>query len=395
MQPTATPPPRRRSESTLRDEEFRLLVEGVKDYAIFMLDPQGRVMSWNAGAERIKGYRADEIIGRSFTTFYTEDAVASGHPAHELEIAAAEGRYEEEGWRVRKDGSRFWANVLITALSGDDGSLRGFAKVTRDFTERRAAQDALRESEARLRVLAGELERRVEERTRELRDAYAELEAFSYSVSHDLRAPLRAIDGFSKLLAAGADAKLDDVERAHLARIRDGAQRMSRLIDDLLQLSRLSRAPLSLQDVDVSAVAAAVVDELRQVEPDRVVDVAVEPGMRARADGRLLHLLLQNLIGNAWKFTRRRVDGRIEVGTTTMRGTPAFFVKDDGAGFDMRYAAKLFVPFERLHSAREYEGTGIGLASVKRVVARHGGAVEAVGAPDQGATFTFTLEPPR
>ena len=379
---------RKLADEALRqsEERFRLMVQSVSDYAILSLDPSGHIASWNEGAQRIKGWTPQEAIGNHFRMFYPREAADSGHPERELEIATVEGRYEEEGWRVRKDGSQFWANVVISAMRNETGKLIGFVKVTRDMTERRLAQQALERA-------AAELEHRVEERTAQLAEANRELEAFGYSVSHDLRAPLRALDGFSKRVMQSAAAKLDDTERDGLARVRAAAQRMSQLIDDMLSLSRLVRVSLEPRNVDVTAIVLAIVDELRRAHPDRLVNVEIATGMQAYADPQLLRIAFDNLLRNAWKFTRKQSDARIEIGCETIDGRRVYHVRDNGVGFDQAYADKLFVPFQRLHSAREFEGSGIGLATVHRVVRRHGGDVWAESAPDRGATFFFTLEP--
>ena len=376
----------RAAEEALRqsEERFRLLVASVRDYAIFMLDPQGRVATWNLGAERMKGYRADEIIGQHFSIFYPEEARRVGHPEAELRQALREGRYQEEGWRRRKDGSQFFAHVTITSVRGPTGNLLGFAKVTRDVTERRAAEEALR-------GLAAELEEKVRERTAELEDANRDLEAFSYSVSHDLRAPLRALDGFSKVLLDQTADRLEPVHRNYLGRIRSAAQRMSQLIDDMLMFSRLSRASIEPSPVDLTAMAREIAHELGEAEPGRHIQFAAQQGLTITADPRLLRVLMENLLGNAWKFTRRRAHPRVEVGALWRDGETVYYVRDNGAGFDPRYADKLFMPFQRLHSSREFEGTGVGLATACRVVKRHGGRLWAEAAPDQGATFYMTF----
>ncbi len=387
---------RKHAEEELRlsEERFRLMVGSVTDYAILFLDAQGRIASWNAGAQRIKGWRPEEAIGQHFRMFYTEEAVASGHPERELEVAARDGRYEEEGWRVRKDGSRFWANVVITTMRAPHGALLGFVKVTRDITERREAQLALEHA-------AADLEKRVNDRTQELEDVNRkleatnhELESFGYSVSHDLRAPLRALDGFSKLVLMSAADKLDDTERDHLARVRAAAQRMSQLIDDMLSLSQLSRATMKPTEVDLTAIAREIVADLRRSSPERHVDVTIQEGMSAHGDHRLLRIALENLLGNAWKFTRKRPDATVEVGAVERDGRRVWHVRDNGAGFDPTYASKLFIPFQRLHSTSDFEGTGVGLATVQRIVRRHGGDIWFDSAPDRGATFFFTLATP-
>jgi light-regulated signal transduction histidine kinase (bacteriophytochrome) len=248
----------------------------------------------------------------------------------------------------------------------------------RDYeaSEARAAR-ALAEARAELAI---ELERK-----------NRELEAFSYSVSHDLRAPLRSIDGFSQALIEDYAEKLDAEGVSYLKRIRSGAQRMGELIDDLLALARVSRAELHSSRIDLGALAESVIAELQRSAPTRIVEVSIEPGLVTDADRRLMLVALENLLGNAWKFTSKREHAQIAVGKQPGEHDTTFFVRDNGAGFDMRYASKLFSPFQRLHSIEDFTGTGIGLATVYRVIDRHGGRVWAQSAPDQGATFFFTL----
>ncbi|HEY0194307.1 MAG TPA: ATP-binding protein [Kofleriaceae bacterium] len=236
-------------------------------------------------------------------------------------------------------------------------------------------------------VLVATLEQRVAERTAALETANQELEAFSYSASHDLRTPLRAIDGFSRMLLADHGDKLDAQARHYLARIRAGTQKMGSLIDDLLDLARISRVPLVLEPLDLTAIAHGVVAELRKHDPARTTQIDVAPGLTARADARMIELALENLLGNAWKFTARRADAQIWFGADG----PSFFVRDTGAGFDMAYAEKLFVPFQRLHTPQEFDGIGVGLATVQRIIHHHGGRIWARGEVGRGATFSFTL----
>ncbi|HYD94498.1 MAG TPA: MASE3 domain-containing protein [Noviherbaspirillum sp.] len=260
-----------------------------------------------------------------------------------------------------------------------------FRKMHVEIGERKLAEEALRE-------LNQSLEQRVAQRTVQLELANKELEAFSYSVSHDLRAPLRAIDGFSQILHKNYMEHLDDKGRDYLARVRRASQRMGELIDDMLLLAQLSRKEVSRQQVDISALARAVLDELKQASPERRVETRVADGMAVDADPKLIRIVLENLLGNAWKFTGKTADARIEVGRADRDGMCAIFVRDNGAGFSMAYAHKLFGPFQRLHAASEFEGSGIGLATVQRIIQRHGGRVWAEGREGEGATFYFCCD---
>jgi light-regulated signal transduction histidine kinase (bacteriophytochrome) len=240
-------------------------------------------------------------------------------------------------------------------------------------------------------LLAREI-RRHEVIQRALHDTNRELESFSYSVSHDLRAPLRSIDGFSQAIVEDAGPTLDEESRGHLDRIRNATRRMGQLIDDLLALSRVTRAEMTHERVDLSDIAAQIVADLKRLAPGRLVDVTIAPGLTAAGDPQLVRLAMQNLIENAWKFTGRRPHATIDVGSTKDDdGTQAFYVRDNGAGYDPNFAGKLFGPFQRLHQLSEFPGTGIGLATVKRIVHRHGGHVWAEGRIDGGACFYFTL----
>jgi len=362
------------------EEKFRLLVSGVKDYAIFMLDPEGRIVNWTAAAERIKGYRTEEVIGQHFSMFYPPEDRERNKPLEALKVAVEQGQFEEEGWRRRKDGSLFWANVLITTIHDEKGDLRGFGKVVRDFSERRKADETLEQQRSELA-----------RSNIALVAVNKELESFSYSVSHDLRAPLRAIDGFSHALLEDCADKLGDADRSHLNRIRAATQRMGLLIDDLLNLARISRTDMHIQSLDLSAMVHSITADLHKAEPERRIEFGIEDGVKAVADPGLIRILLVNLLSNAWKFTSKQPSAVIAFGKKPLDETLAYFVRDDGAGFDPAYADRLFGAFQRLHATSDFPGTGIGLATAQRIVHRHGGRIWAESAAGHGATFYFTL----
>jgi PAS domain S-box-containing protein len=373
---------RKTAEAELRqsEERFRLIVQNAKDYAILMLDPEGRIVSWNEGAQRIKGYTAAEIIGRHYSCFYPPEDVLADKPLKELEMARREGSCKDEGWRVRKDGTRFFADVVITALYDGNGNIRGFSEVARDISERKRAEEEVRKLSESERRHAAQLEA-----------ANKELEAFSYSVSHDLRSPLRSIDGFSLALMEDYADQLDETANSFLKRIRSATQRMAQLIDDLLNLARATRGEMRNEAVDLGVMAKGIIANLQKDNPERTVEFRVRDGVMGQGDPRLLHVVLENLLGNAWKFTSKKPCAHIELSAEEQDGKTVYHVSDDGSGFDMTYADKLFGTFQRLHSASEFPGSGVGLAIVRRIIQRHGGRSWAEGAVDKGATFSFTL----
>lgn len=278
----------------------------------------------------------------------------------------------------------------------------GVGVISADITERKRAENRLqleltarRRAEEEVRALNESLEHRVQLRTAELNAANQELETFSYSVSHDLRAPLRAIDGFSQILLERSAAQLDEQGRGYLLRVRNASQRMGYLIDDLLQFSRVSRSELKLEKVNLGAMAQKIIADLRSSEPDRQVFFRASENLWAHCDPRLLRIALENLLRNAWKFTSRHSSAIIEFSSRDRKGVTEYLVRDDGAGFDMNFADKLFGPFQRLHDTKDFPGTGIGLSTVQRIVHRHGGLIRAEGEPEKGALFTFTLSWPR
>lgn len=356
---------------SLRHSEYRfeLLVDGMTDHAIVLFDPDGAARKANAGASALVGLPPHDLQGRTLDELFpAADPAPDARPLAEL--ARASPHVEIERWTRRPDGSRYWASIVV--YGAEQEATGGMLAVVRDATARKQSEDQVRRARDEALVLA------------------RELEAFSYTVAHDLRAPLRAIDGFGALLLEEHGPRLDERGRSHVARIRAAAQRMAQLLDALLELSRLGRRPIHRADVNLTDMARAVVEGISAEYPDRVVSVTIEEGMTARGDPALLEVVLQNLLSNAWKFSSRRERATIAVGSVPGE-EPTFFVRDDGAGFDMQFAERLFRPFERLHSAEEFEGTGIGLAIVRRVIERHGGQVRAEGAVEGGATVYFTL----
>ncbi len=292
--------------------------------------------------------------------------------------------YREWEWELMdKDGS---VKVISWSNISEQFPIPGWTSwgVGVDITQRKRAEQEIRE-------LNSHLERRVAERTAELEATNKELEAFAYSVSHDLRAPLRAIDGFSLALLDRYSDKLEDKGKHYLQRIRAGTQRMGELIDDLLTLSRVTRSEMHRMQVDLSTLAREIAAELHSTQPERNVEWIIASGLVASGDARLLRIVLENLLNNSWKFTSSRIQGRIEFNVTVEGNKLTYFVRDNGVGFDMAYANKLFGAFQRLHPATQFPGTGIGLATVQRIIHRHGGRVWAEAAVEQGATFYFTL----
>ncbi len=287
--------------------------------------------------------------------------------------------------RVAKDGRHLDLSVTVSPIEDKRGKIVGASKVARDITERKRTAQEIHELNVRL-------EQRVAKRTSELESANKELEAFSYSVSHDLRAPLRAVDGFSQAVLEDYGPRLPEEGRRYLQTIREGAQRMGVLIDDLLTFSRLSRTPLKKQEVNTDKLVHHVLEEMNSQQEDRQVEIRIGDLPMCQGDPALLNQVWVNLLSNALKYTRHRENAVIEVGCKVAQEENVYFVRDNGAGFDMRYAHKLFGVFQRLHRADEFEGTGVGLAIVQRIINRHGGRVWADAAVDRGATFYFTLK---
>jgi PAS domain S-box-containing protein len=432
---------RRSAEAELRqsEERLRLLVQSVQDYAILMLDPEGHVTSWNEGAERIKGYTADEIIGHSFTKFYPPEAVDAGLPRHELAVAARDGRFEDEGWRVRKDGSRFWANVVVSAIRDEHGKVVGFAKVTRDLTARReteeqarrlAAEEAARAEATRRSEELAQVNEQLKKRTVELEaqteaarelaervritnlelhaalaatraardsaeraaaeatEAYRELDQFAYVASHDLKAPLRGIANLAQWIQDDVGEQLSGESTEHLRLLQGRVHRMEALIDGILAYSRAGRMLSAPESVDTGALVREVI-ELLAPTAETTIQVA-EQMPTLEAERVPLQQVFINLLGNALKYScAARPDVLIRVEWRDLGDAFAFAVTDNGPGIAPEYHERIWGIFQTLAARDKVEGTGIGLSVVKKIVESRGGSVSLDSAPGQGATFRF------
>jgi PAS domain S-box-containing protein len=347
------------------------------------IDLDGKITFINAAAAQLIGWAPEEVIGRSsHGTFHHTRADGCPYPSDECPVYSAlrnrnTGHAMTEEF-LRKDGGRFPVEFATTPIL-EDGEIIGAVLVFRDITQRK-------QGEKEITSLNEELRNSVVQ----LKAANEELEAFCYSVSHDLRTPLRSITGFSQVLIEDCADRLDAAGRDTLDRIIAAAGRMDQLIIDLLNLSRVTRSELRRERVDLTAMARTIAGELKAADPGRKADFVISDDLAAEGDGRLLHLVLENLLGNAWKFTAKTQGARIEFGAARDGDRVMYFVKDNGVGFDMAYAGKLFSPFHRLHKVSEYPGTGIGLATVRRIIERHGGRVRIEGAVGKGATVHFT-----
>jgi len=437
---------RRATEESLRqsEERFQLLVQGVQDYAILALDTKGHIRSWNEGTERVNGYTADEILSHSFQQFYPQEAIAAGIPASQLETASRVGRFEGESWQVRKDGSRFWANVIITAQRDTEGLLIGFAMVTRDLTERREAEEQARQLVAEVAAHAedyAEVVRRSEELARlnevlqnqtaelEMREneerrlvaelkqandnllaaldtaqaereaavrsaaaateAYRELDQFAYVASHDLKAPLRGIANLAQWIQDDVGEGLSAESLTHMRLLQGRVHRMEALIDGILTYSRAGRMLNALEPVDTGVLVREVIELLA---PTSAVTIQVPDDMPTLEAERVpLQQIFMNLISNALKYTQAvRPDVVIHIEWRDLGDALEFSVSDNGPGIASAYHERIWGIFQTLAARDKVEGTGIGLSVVKKIVETRGGSVAVESAPDQGATFRFT-----
>ena len=379
-------------EDSLRESESKLrrIADNISD-VVFTTDLEMNTTYISPSVEKLIGESAEKFITRSLDERYPPGAKQTM-----LQVAAEEFEKEKdptiekdrsriiEVEYYRADGSIIFVSTHASFIRDENGNPIGFQGVTRDITERKKAEEEILK-------LNQELELRVRERTAQLTAANQELEAFSYSVSHDLRTPLRALEGFSNILLSEYSDLLDELGRNYLSRIHEAAQRMGQLINDLLNLSMINRAEFSRQSINLSKLAHLIAQELEEQSPLRQVRFEIDPHLSTQGDANLIKIALENLLHNAFKFTGKREQAVIEIGKMEPQGECVFFVRDNGAGFNMEYAAKLFTPFQRLHGVQEFSGTGIGLSIVQRIISRHGGRIWAESEIDQGATFYFTL----
>lgn len=365
------------------EERLSLFVDNLSDYAIVFLDIVGNITRWNTGAQRIKLYHSDEIIGKNFSVFFTEPDQQNNKPQIMLSKAKSDGQSLDEGWRVRKDGSLFWASVTIVSLKKNDGTHYGFTKITHDLTERKLAEEEFKK-------LNETLEQKVIDRTSQLEVVNKELEAFTYSVSHDLRAPLRAINGYAKILQEDYATKLDVDGINSLIAIMKNSKRMGELIDDLLAFSRLGRKVVPTSEINMNVLVKSVRED-EMIGNSNKIEFEIHELLPAKGQQVLIKQVLVNLISNAIKFSKYKPKTRIEIGSYYKDNLVIYYIKDNGAGFDMQYYDKLFGVFQRLHSQEEFEGTGIGLAIIQKIIQRHNGTVWAESKLNEGSCFYFSL----
>ena len=358
-------------ERTAVLEQQATIIDQIHD-SVVSTDLEGVVVSWNRGAERLFGYTKEEAIGRHISFVYPEEE----HEFLARQVIAplkAHGEHEVETRMLKKNGEPFIAHSSLSLQYDKNNTVIGMIGYSIDITQSKQAEEELKRKALELEAIN------------------KELAAFSYSVSHDLRAPLRAINGFSTALAEDYTDTIDETGKHYLQRISSGAERMGLLIDDLLMLSRVTRNEIHWEKVDLSQMAKEAVEKLKHEDPQRQVDIDIEPGLKTFGDKRLLQIALDNLLSNAWKYTQKVENPKCTFGIQELNGNTVYFIKDNGAGFDMTYANKLFGAFQRLHSSKEFEGTGVGLATVQRIIRRHGGRIWAEAAVNHGATFYFTL----
>ena len=380
---------RERSAELFQSEQrYRLMVDAIQDYCIYFVDADGVVSDWTESAQRLHGHSRSQMMGKPYIKLLAtgnggEDEVDA---AQVMRLAQAHGQWETRGWRLRDDGSRFWAHTVLTALRNEAGELQGLSAITRDMTAAKSLEDVMND-------LNRELEKRVAERTQQLVAANKDLDVFSHMVSHDLRAPLRHIASFVSLLIEHMGETTDKLAMQYLSSIAKSSKRMSHMIEGLLEYARLGRVAVETQPVPLAPLLESVMAHLKQENPERAIEWVIEDDLPVvRGDAMLLAQAWSNLLGNSVKYTRPREQARIEVGwKVNPVGGRTFYVRDNGVGFDLAKAHNLFVMFQRQHHSMDFEGTGTGLALAQRIIERHNGRIWAETSLDEGCTFFFTL----
>ncbi|GMU21943.1 MAG: hypothetical protein AMXMBFR13_20310 [Phycisphaerae bacterium] len=353
-------------------DRYRLIVDSAEDFAIFMLDPHGHILSWNPGAQQITGYGDDEVIGQHFSILFTPEDMKQNRPQQEMQQAQALGRAVEEQWHLRKDGGRFWASGILTAMRDEAGELVGFSKVMRDITDRKRTEEML------------------DRQARDLARSNAELEEFAAVISHDLRSPLLAIGGCAQLIKDQYTEILDDEGRELIDMIQDGVGRMGRIIRDLLSFARATSISNHFVPVQAEAILEQAEADLReQIEKSGAL-ITHDPLPPVIGNETQLAQVLTNLIGNAIKY-RSQQPPRVHVSAERRGGEWLFRVRDNGMGIEPEHHQRIFAMFQRLHGDGDYEGTGIGLSICKKIVEHHGGRIWVESRPGDGSLFQFTI----
>jgi len=376
---------RRRAEQALAKSkaEFEAMFNSIPD-AVLFVDTQRRIVMSNPAVLPMFGYRPEELIGKPTEMLYVNkaDYLDQGQRRYRTGPGSETNAYEIQ--YKRKDGSVFWSESLGTQVKNSEGEVIGFIGLFRDITARKKTEEELLKYREHLEEL-------VTERTIALENSYQELESYSYSIAHDLRSPLRSISGFSQILLEDSNDKLEPAAQEHLQRIIRSAGHMAQLIDDILELSRVSRSGMHITEVNLSDICQEISKTLHESSPQRQVEWKISPDVKVRADYHLMYLVVSNLLANAWKFTQRKSPAVIEFGAREQHGEQIYYVRDNGVGFDMKYSDKIFGLFQRLHHSDDYEGTGVGLATVQRIITRHNGWIKVEGVMGEGATVYFSI----
>lgn len=374
-----------------RYDLYYKMIEEIEDYAILMIDRNGCIVNWNRGAEKIKGYREQEIVSRHFSIFYTPEDQQNNLPQRLLNLAAEAGKAHHEGWRVRKDGSRFWGSIVLTAIHDENGSIIGFSKVTRDLTERKASEDKAKAQTFELEQLNKDLlvtKKELENKVAELNRVNKDLEHFAYIASHDLQEPIRKISNYFSLLCISLEGKLDEKSEGLKEKILSSTQRAQRLVNDLLTLSMLNEN-LVLGPVDLNSLLKDVLDDMEMRITEKQARVEVELLPKVLGVHSYLVQLFLNFLSNSLKFSK--VPPVIRISSSTEARFAKIHIEDNGIGMEQQHLTKIFEAFQRLHPKHKYEGTGIGLAICQKIVQAHNGKIEVKSQAGVGTVFTVSL----